>query len=488
MRAAIYVRVSTEEQARGGVSLEFQEERCRDAAIKAGAEIIEVFRDPGHSGSTLNRPGLQQLLGRLDEFDLLVVWKLDRLSRSVRDWSNLMHALAEKHVGFVSVSEQFDFTSPWGKAALNMLATFSELFLDILRSNITAALHHLAHQGRKPAGTAYGYRRENKRLVVVPEEAAVVRRLFREFNEGASLAELARRLNRDRVPCPRGGKYWRVNIIERILTNPMYIGQFVYGGEVFEGEHEAIIGEDEYYKAQQRLELRKKGPRNSRCQFTALFRCGVCGAPVRRQTGGRKPHYIHNLRCARNFYLPPEARHERIIVAEQKVMAVVWRHTELLLSDGAWRRAVMKRLKKRGRTDDRARELRRRVDELEERIRVNLEAAQRGALPADMLVSANEPLVRERERLLDALAAREQSQPDLEALRELASSAPADVLARWRDEADTEKQLMFLLTLYSRVEIFRGYVVFHYAGDVLPPERRDLPRYYSPKRGTPLPF
>ncbi|MCD6350576.1 MAG: recombinase family protein [Armatimonadetes bacterium] len=485
MRAAIYVRVSTEEQARGGVSLDFQEERYRDAAIKAGAELIEVFRDPGYSGSNLNRPTIQQLLQRLDEFDLLVVWKLDRLSRSVRDWSNLMHTLAEKQVGFVSVSEQFDFASPWGKAALNMLATFSELFLDILRSNVRAALHHLAHQGRRPAGSAYGYRRENKRMVIVRDEAAVVRRVFREFNEGASLVELARRLNRDGVPCRRGGKYWRVNMVERILTNPMYIGQFIYGGELFEGDHEPIVGEDEFYHAQRRIQLRRKGPRNSRSRFTALFRCGLCGAPVRRQTGAGK-----GTTCTTWYvpaiFTPPEQRHQRITIAEQECLAVVWRHTEILLSERAVHEALRHSAKKHSGT--REREILGRIRELERQIHVNIEAAQRGALPMDMLVQENEPLVAERDSLRDELHAQDRQQPEIAVLRSLLKGKPEQLLRRWRDNAGPEEQLHFLLSLYSRVDIFKGRLVFHYAGDILPPAERPLPRYYSPRRGTPLGF
>lgn len=121
MIAALYLRVSTEEQAREGLSLSVQEERCREAALADGAEQVRVFRDDGYSGTTLDRPALQELLASLEAVDVVYVWKLDRLSRSVRDMANLTAGFAETGVGLKSVFASFARCSPAYNALMPVL-------------------------------------------------------------------------------------------------------------------------------------------------------------------------------------------------------------------------------------------------------------------------------------------------------------------------------------------------------------------------------
>ena len=159
-----------------------QEEQCRRAAASAGATQIELFCEAGYSGTTRRRPALTELCSRLSEFSVVYVWKLDRLSRSTRDFANLMHEFAEAGVGFVSVTEAVDYTGSAGRLLLNMLAAVAAFFADLGRERTRAALAHRAeekhlHHERPPYGYELG--QDGAPLQVNPQEAQVIKDLFR---------------------------------------------------------------------------------------------------------------------------------------------------------------------------------------------------------------------------------------------------------------------------------------------------------------------
>ena len=243
-RAAIYLRVSTAEQAEHGVSLDFQRHACLQATGIAGCSDPLVYMDDGYTGTNPNRPALRELMSHLDEVDTLYVWRLDRLSRSVRDWSNIMAELAEADVGFVSVSERFDFSSPFGKAALNMLATFAELFIDILRENVRAAFAERARRGLHHGRAPMGYKRTgNPRdaLLIDDTTAPLILDLFTRYAHGEAMNAIAQSLYS--TPSAGGGT-WSTNHVKFLLTNPAYIGQVRCGEDVLEGLHDPLIPRD----------------------------------------------------------------------------------------------------------------------------------------------------------------------------------------------------------------------------------------------------
>jgi len=475
--AAIYLRVSTDEQAREGVSLAVQEQACRAAALAAGFSNVVTFRDDGYSGTSLKRPALQELLTRLHEWEAVFVWRLDRLSRSVADWSALLRRFQEASVGFHSVTERVDATSPMGRAMLGVMAVFAELFVDVLKENVKAALQHVAESGRRPTGIAYGYIRRDKALVIVPEEAQIVREVFRRVAKGEPWVHIAQDLNARQVPLKAGGVVWYSQHIRNLVTQPLYLGKFRWRGEVLPGNHEPLVSASAWRQVQSIIAARAHtGGRPAR-HLTSLFRCGLCGGActinVRR---AREETYIH---CSVRAVDP--TAHRYVGVAEAKLVAVVWRHTELLLAEGDMGRALEAAKARREGGSERRRALQRRLREIAEALGRAVRLAHAG-VPQDVIERENAPLVLEGEQLEGELRGLVAG-PEGRDLERWAAQGSAGVVRASREQLPVEQQLILLRRVYERVEIFPDRVRFVYRGAVLPPQERLLPRYFAPKRG-----
>ena len=222
MKVCGYTRVSSEEQARGGVSLEMQAERIRAYAASQGWNLVRIFEDAGHSGTTLERPALQKMLSRLDGVGAVLVWKVDRISRKQRHILGLLEEYFEPHgVGFKSISEPFDTTSPMGRAMLGMLGVFAQLERDTIAQRTRDALRHRQANGGHVGAPAYGFRIIGHALVPVPEELSIVGEIRRLRADGKTLREIARLLIDRGIPTRRGGR-WSAQAISYILRNPRY--------------------------------------------------------------------------------------------------------------------------------------------------------------------------------------------------------------------------------------------------------------------------
>ena len=206
-RTIAYLRVSTEKQADRGVSLDAQRVKVEQYAALYELEIVEIITDAGLSASTLERPGLQRALGRLrrKEADALLVVKLDRLTRSVRDLGDLIAGpFAPGKAALLSVSEQFDTRSAAGRMVMSIMAVVSQWEREAIGERTSAAMQHMKAQGEYTGGAVpYGYKLDaDERLESVPEEQAVIVSV-RELRAGRSLravaAELAARGMRNRA-------------------------------------------------------------------------------------------------------------------------------------------------------------------------------------------------------------------------------------------------------------------------------------------------
>jgi site-specific DNA recombinase len=223
MRAAGYVRVSTDEQAREGCSLENQEARIRHYAESQEWDLVEMYREEGFSGKTTDRPQLQRLLEAVKarELDVVLVYRVDRLTRKQKDLWHLLEDVFEKHgVGFKSVVEPFDTTTAQGKAFLGMLAVFAQLERDTIAERTKDALANKIANGENVGAPAYGYRVEDGKLVPVAEEQEVLAlvRQLRSSKKPKTYKEIADRLNADKIPCKRGGK-WHPSTVRMICLN-----------------------------------------------------------------------------------------------------------------------------------------------------------------------------------------------------------------------------------------------------------------------------
>lgn len=315
MRAACYSRVSTDEQAREGVSLDLQRDRCSLAAQAAGATDVVHYSDEGYSGSRAeNRPALQQLLADLSNYDAVYVWRLDRLTRRNRDAAQLIEHLADHGVRLVSVSEGFDFSSILGRAMAQVASVFAELEVETIRERVRDALGQILRTGRTLGAVPYGYQRNGSRepLAIEPTEAEAVRAMFALYDGGASLVQVCYELTR-RGHVPRDADRWTAAQVGKVLSRATYLGEVYIRalGESVPGLHPPLVDRDLWHRVQQRRQRNRRAPGEHRSATLApLYRCGYCGGIVSivRSTLGRSdsPQY----RCEVRQQTAPESRHE----------------------------------------------------------------------------------------------------------------------------------------------------------------------------------
>src|SRR5437016_692689 len=260
LRCAIYTRKSTEHN----LDLEFnsldaQREAC-EAYIKSQAHegwrlVRTRYDDGGLSGASLDRPALQALLDDLRDgkIDIIVVYKVDRLTRSLADFAKLVELFDQHSVSFVSVTQSFNTTSSMGRLTLNVLLSFAqferELIGERVRDKIAASKRNRIWVG---GPVPLGYSSINKKLVVVPEEAETVRTIFRRYLELGSIRTLMQDLDRRGIRTKRragtngrstGGIRFGVGPLAHLLQNRFYIGEVVYRGKVHRGQHEPVVDE-----------------------------------------------------------------------------------------------------------------------------------------------------------------------------------------------------------------------------------------------------
>ncbi len=301
LRCAIYTRVSTPDQANGDfTSIDNQREAC-EAYIKSqqheGWTCLEGrFDDAGFSGGTLDRPALSQLLAEVEtgRVDAVVVYKVDRLSRSLLDFARLVEVFDRRGVSFVSVTQPINTADSTGRLMLNILLSFAqferETIADRTRDKMSAARRRGKWTGGQPM-LGFDLHPDGGRLVVNEAEAAQVREIFALYLEKQSLHAVNQELRRrdwltkawtTRTGQPRGGRRFTKEAVHRLLTNPVYLGQVRHRGEVYEGEHPAIVQPKVFRQAQKILARnRQHGGTRVRNRYgfllRGLVRCTACG-------------------------------------------------------------------------------------------------------------------------------------------------------------------------------------------------------------------
>jgi DNA invertase Pin-like site-specific DNA recombinase len=235
---AAYVRVSTREQAEG-FGLDTQRSKIEQWAALRDVERTDWYEDAGASGGTVERDGLQELLVGLRDgaYDALVVYKADRLSRSLRDLLTLIDDVLEPEgAAFVSVTEQFDTTTAQGRLFMQMIGSFAEFERNIITERLTEGRRSKALQGGHAAGEIpLGYEKGPDGELRLTSRAETVRRIFELREAGKTLRAIAARLNGEGVPTKRGGD-WHASTVSYVLKNPKYRGvlRHVIGGEAVE--------------------------------------------------------------------------------------------------------------------------------------------------------------------------------------------------------------------------------------------------------------
>jgi site-specific DNA recombinase len=270
LRCAIYTRKSTEHN----LDLEFnsldaQREAC-EAYIKSQAHegwrlVRARYDDGGLSGASLDRPALQELLGDVGggKVDVIAVYKVDRLTRSLADFAKLVELFDQHSVSFVSITQSFNTTSSMGRLTLNVLLSFAQFEREVIGERVRDKIAASKRKGLWVGGPIpLGYATVNKKLVVVPEDADTVRTMFRLYLKCESIGGLAEELARQKIVSKvrtiangrtQGGGQYSVGALAHFLKNRFYIGEVVYRGEVNAGEHQPIIDRPTFEAVQVKL-------------------------------------------------------------------------------------------------------------------------------------------------------------------------------------------------------------------------------------------
>lgn len=299
VRAVYYTRVSKSEQAISGYSLGAQQKIITDYCAQKGYELVGGYSDEGISGKTIEqRHQLQDLLedSRNDDFDIVIIWKLSRLSRRLIDTLSIIEELNQNDVALESVSEKTDFTSTSGIFMTQVMASMNEFERNVIAENVALGHKAKAQQGSWNGNKVFGYDNVKKKnrgtsLVVNDQEAKVIQSIYNAYLSGLGLRAIANDLNNKGYTTKRDNPFSTIAVRD-ILDNKLYRGDIVYGKKaknikelqdnpiVVKGLHEAIIDSQTWDKVAQLRQLRSRNPEKSRTGanvLTGIIKCPQCG-------------------------------------------------------------------------------------------------------------------------------------------------------------------------------------------------------------------
>lgn len=297
MNVALYVRVSTSEQAREGYSIGEQTERLSKFCESQGWNVLKVYTDAGYTGTNMRRPALQQLISDIKRIDKVVVYKLDRLSRSQRDTLTLIEDIfIPNNTDLVSMNESFDTATPFGRFMIGILSTFAQLEKNQISERMTMGKDARAKEGKWHGGTPpKGYIYKDGELIVDDFLAMQIKEIFVRYNEGVPL----RSIERDFL---KRGYSWNPKTMRRIISNKTYCGYIKYKNEWIMGHHQPIIDEDTFQKASTRLRISQSDFAESGIQvgknttlLGGLIFCNHCGARYGKAMSGSKRYGLHEV-------------------------------------------------------------------------------------------------------------------------------------------------------------------------------------------------
>lgn len=305
-RCAVYTRKSVEE----GLEMEFNsldaqrlsaENYIASQRMNGWVCLPERYDDGGFSGGTLDRPAMKRLLADAEagKLDLIVVYKIDRLSRSICDFAELSRKFDAWGVSFVSVTQDINTATSSGRMMLNILVTFAQYEREVIAERIRDKMSASRKRGQWVGGTApFGYKVENKRLVPDPAAKDWVAWIFELYGRVRQANVVARELN-DKGVKTRSGHLWTTVAVHNLLRNRTYIGEVLYQGKIYKGEHDGIIDRALWEEVQSIVDEKGRNAKRGRPEerdvpLKGLLRCGHCGGamtPTYSRRGGKKYCY-----------------------------------------------------------------------------------------------------------------------------------------------------------------------------------------------------
>lgn len=317
MKCIVYVRVSTDEQAKHGFSIAAQIEKLEAYCISQGWELVDKYIDEGYSAKDLQRPAFEKMMNQIkkENVDVLLVYRLDRLTRSVMDLYKILKILDDNNCMFKSATEVYDTTNAMGRLFITLVAAIAQWERENLGERVRLGMEKKTKLGMWKGGMApYGYKIVEKKLVVNDKEKAVVQEIFKQTTT-FGFYTLAKHLTNKGFSTRKGGE-WHVDSVRDIANNPVYAGYLTFNQNskdykkppreqtLYEGSHEPIISKEEFWALQDLLDNRRHGggkKHTSNYYFSTLLKCARCGHSLSgHKSAGKKTYRCSGKKAGKN--------------------------------------------------------------------------------------------------------------------------------------------------------------------------------------------
>lgn len=473
MRVIIYTRVSTREQAENGYSITEQEERLRAYCKAKDWIVVKVLSDPGFSGAKMERPALQQLIRDVQHknCDIVLVWKLDRLSRSQKDTLFLIEdVFVKNNVSFVSTNESFDTSTAFGRAMIGILSAFAQLEREQIKERSLLGREARAKDGLWHGGgfEPIGYDYDPQRgLIINDYEAMQIREIYRLFLDERWPINRIQRTMAQKYHLLRYSQHWTNTSVRSVLKTPLYMGLVTFQGKTYPGSHEPIISPERFQAAQQRLkevawhpdeQNRQKSPFQATQILGGITYCGNCGARyfAKGNYSGHgankkyRPYYTcySRAKTAKSMIRDPGCKNKSWPVVE--LDAAIIAEIKALIFDKERFDAISSGVASNENPTDTRSILQTQLESVEEQIGRLLDLCQRGNMPMDAIVSRLTNLQQQRNNLAERITEIEVVPPALSPAQAWAILQNASEIL---DGNDKDEKRKLIHTLIDRIDI-----------------------------------
>lgn len=467
-KVGIYIRVSTQEQAQEGYSIAAQKERLISYCKAKDWLISEIYVDGGYSGANLDRPGIQKLITDVSKINLVLVYKLDRLSRSQKDTLHLIEEVfLPAGVDFVSMNESFDTSTPFGRAMIGILSVFAQLERETIKERSLMGRMERAKEGLFHGGPYYpiGYDYVDGKLVPNEYEAMQVKEIYRMYLEGAGTEKIRRALKK-KGWTNRYGAWNSSSAVISVLSTDVYTGIIRYKDVVVENAHEPIIDSETFNKVQQirhRKQATYKKVFISNSLLQGFVFCGNCGARyyVKHNSGAYKYYTCYSRgKTALKMIKDPTCKNKSWRIPDLDTI-VEERVKRLALDRGFFERLVKGKKAAEKRQPSEHLIIRGKIAEINKQISKLMDLYQIDSIPIETISPRIEALHKEKASLQEGLAGiaeKEVSEFDLTGIENLLRN----ISLVW-ENADTEQKRLLMRPLIDRIEVLEDEVTIKWS-------------------------
>lgn len=423
-RCFIYIRVSTREQAEEGYSIGEQQERLIKYAEAMGWTVVKVYIDPGQSGATMDRPALQEMISNIANVDIVLVDKLDRLSRSLYDTLYMIQKVfGDKDVSFVSRNEAFDTSTSFGRAMVGILAVFAELERERIKERMADGRNGRAKEGKWHGNppTGYDYDKDSGVLQINAYEAMQIQEAFDLAAKKVPLLEIVKNFQ-DKGYRKKTGT-WRVETLRGVLASRAYLGEVKHAGEWYPGLHAPLIDLETFDAVQVLLAERSKenekykpGKRYA-SPFGGILWCKQCGAKYHWRKGERSYYSCYSRsKCDKKLIRDPNCKNK--IYRDDRLEAIIYDEIRALKREPEY----IRQLRTSVDTTEKQAVIEARIKAVSSQISNLMDLYSLGTIPLEEISAKVAPLAAEKKALQAEIVTLQSTAPEVpvDRVRELA--------------------------------------------------------------------